>query len=50
MGLGLAIAKRFVELHGGHISAQSAGAGHGCRFTVVLPVANGAPVPRSTSP
>jgi signal transduction histidine kinase len=41
MGLGLAIAKRFVELHGGRISAQSAGPGRGSRFTVVLPEADG---------
>jgi signal transduction histidine kinase len=41
MGLGLAIAKRVIELHGGRISADSAGPGHGSCFTVVLPVAGG---------
>ncbi|MEK7220461.1 MAG: ATP-binding protein, partial [candidate division NC10 bacterium] len=36
-GLGLALAKRLVELHGGRIWAQSAGEGQGSTFTVVLP-------------
>lgn len=38
LGLGLAISKSIVELHGGRISAQSAGTGHGSTFTVRLPV------------
>jgi CheY-like chemotaxis protein len=37
LGLGLAIAKSFVELHGGSISAQSDGIGQGSEFTITLP-------------
>ncbi len=40
LGLGLAITKHLVELHGGEISAQSAGEGHGSRFVVALPLAS----------
>lgn len=36
LGLGLAISKRVVDLHGGTISAQSAGIGCGATFTVTL--------------
>lgn len=38
LGLGLAITKGFVELHGGSISAFSDGPGKGSLFTVSLPV------------
>ena len=39
MGLGLAIVRHLVELHGGTVSAESAGEGQGATFTVLLPVA-----------
>jgi signal transduction histidine kinase len=37
LGLGLAIVKNLVELHGGSVTADSAGVGCGSRFTVTLP-------------
>src|SRR5579883_2362297 len=37
LGLGLAIAKQIVELHGGRVWAASEGEGHGSTFHVVLP-------------
>ncbi|HEU5193757.1 MAG TPA: GAF domain-containing protein [Methylomirabilota bacterium] len=39
LGLGLAIVRHLAELHGGTVSAESAGAGQGARFTVGLPLA-----------
>jgi PAS domain S-box-containing protein len=40
LGLGLAIAKQLVELHGGTIRADSAGEGAGATFTVELPLSS----------
>ena len=37
-GLGLWITKGIVDMHGGRISVHSAGEGHGCTFTVRLPM------------
>jgi signal transduction histidine kinase len=36
-GLGLSIAKRIVELHGGSIETESGGPGQGATFTILLP-------------
>jgi PAS domain S-box-containing protein len=38
MGLGLAIVRHLVELHGGTVSASSDGEGKGATFTVMLPI------------
>ena len=40
LGVGLTLARRLVELHGGSIEAHSDGPGHGSRFTVRLPAAH----------
>ena len=40
LGLGLAISKAIVEMHGGSIRAQSEGSGKGATFGVTLPVAS----------
>ena len=39
LGLGLAVVRSLVELHGGRVWAESPGRGHGARFTVELPLA-----------
>jgi|KBSMisStaDraftv2_1062788.scaffolds.fasta_scaffold00798_1 PAS domain S-box-containing protein len=39
LGVGLALVKNLVSLHGGSVAAASAGRGHGSTFTVTLPLA-----------
>jgi PAS domain S-box-containing protein len=40
LGLGLAVVRHLVELHGGNVGAESAGPGRGSIFTVDLPLAD----------
>jgi two-component system, chemotaxis family, CheB/CheR fusion protein len=43
LGLGLAIVRHLVDLHGGVVEAESAGTGQGATFTVTLPLTNDRP-------
>lgn len=43
LGIGLTLTRRLIELHGGTVSANSAGLGHGSDFLVQLPVADQQP-------
>jgi signal transduction histidine kinase len=39
-GLGLSIVKRIIDMHGGQVTAESAGPGRGATFTITLPAAD----------
>ncbi|HYE35113.1 PAS domain S-box protein [Methylocaldum sp.] len=43
LGLGLALVRRLIEMHGGRVEAQSAGSGRGAEFIVHLPRIAAAP-------
>lgn len=43
LGLGLAIVRHLIELHGGRIEAESGGIGQGATFTVTLPLMSDSP-------
>lgn len=45
LGIGLAIVKSLVNLHGGQVAAQSNGLGKGSTFTITLPRVTDAPTP-----
>jgi CheY-like chemotaxis protein/two-component sensor histidine kinase len=47
LGLGLSIARHLVELHGGTVTAWSAGEGQGATFTITLPLQNAMIVPNT---
>jgi CheY-like chemotaxis protein len=50
LGLGLAIARELVELHGGRISVASDGEGRGACFSFTLPLPRTQAAPASTDP
>lgn len=50
LGLGLAIVRQIVELHGGRASAQSAGKGAGAAFLIQLPRRAAVPALQTVSP
>ena len=45
LGIGLTLVKNLVEMHDGMVEVQSLGIGHGCDFTVRLPILLDAPEP-----
>lgn len=47
LGIGLALARRIVELHGGRLTATSDGPGCGSQFAVTLPTPPAPPLPPS---
>lgn len=49
LGIGLAIVKSLVNLHGGTVTAQSEGLGKGSRFTITLPRVTDLPVTTHSS-
>jgi PAS domain S-box-containing protein len=44
LGIGLALVRALVELHGGTVKAASAGPGKGCEFQVIMPLDEQLPV------
>ncbi len=49
LGLGLAIGKTLVEMHGGAIEAESRGTNHGALFRITLPLAGPEPAATDTN-
>jgi signal transduction histidine kinase/CheY-like chemotaxis protein len=50
LGIGLALARRLVEMHGGVIEARSEGFGKGSEFVIRLPLSSQAPAERAAPP
>jgi CheY-like chemotaxis protein len=49
LGIGLSVVRRLVEMHGGTVSAHSAGPGHGATFVIRLPTIPSVPLRRDES-
>jgi signal transduction histidine kinase/ActR/RegA family two-component response regulator len=50
LGIGLALARRLMEMHGGQIEVRSHGAGHGSEFLIRLPLSAQAPSDQAADP
>src|SRR6185503_4656765 len=50
LGIGLALARRLVELHGGRLDGHSEGAGQGSQFVIQLPLAATQSIPATERP
>jgi signal transduction histidine kinase/ActR/RegA family two-component response regulator len=50
LGIGLALVKHLVELHGGSVAAHSDGLGRGSAFAITLPLAGAAALPAPAEP
>jgi len=50
LGLGLALVRHIVELHGGTVAAESPGPGKGSTFTIALPRREAAPIASADRP
>lgn len=50
LGIGLALVRRLIDLHGGQVTVDSAGPDQGSTFTVHLPLAHAEEVPAVTRP
>lgn len=46
LGIGLALVRRLVQMHGGDVAARSEGTGLGSEFEIVLPLATSSDVPQ----
>ena len=50
LGIGLALARRLIEMHGGSIAARSDGAGRGSSFEIRLPASKQPPLAATSNP
>jgi PAS domain S-box-containing protein len=50
LGIGLSICKQLIEMHGGHVTGSSDGAGRGATFAIHLPLAKEDAAPRECMP